>query len=145
MSGVEPILFHCKISGDQLKDLATRIVKEGFEEKCVIGVLLPEDVEIIKGVSEKIKILSFMTSITLLDIFLETKAEYIRLWEPWENQDLIDKIHSKGKKVWIMAGNPRPDSVGYTTEENLLSWKRKGCDGVLVNDINWAKKTLQNG
>lgn len=142
-SGINPVLFHCKITGSRLEDLAKRIVCNDFKDKCVIGVQQPEDVEIIKAVSEDIRVLSFMPSIDLFDRFLKSKAEYIRLWEPWVNQELVDRVHNAGKKVWIMAGEPRPDSVGYTSADNLIRWKKMGCDGVLVNDIVWAKGVLE--
>ena len=143
-SGINPVLFHCKITGSRLEDLARRVADNDFVDRCVIGVQQPEDVEIIKSVSDDIRVLSFMPTIDLFDKFLSSRAEYIRLWEPWTNQNLIDKVHSSGKKVWIMAGEPRPDSVGYTSAENLIKWKAMGCDGVLINDIAWAKGILEN-
>ena len=67
-------------------------------------------------------------------------ADFIRLWEGWVTEEKIKKVHDAGKKVWIMAGPP--ENVGYTSAENLLSWRKMGADGVLVNDIPWARKVL---
>lgn len=127
-SGVHPVLFHCKISGNLLKDLSLRLRDAEFESKSVIGVLNPEDVEIVKGVAN-IPVLSFMPSIGQLEGFLASRADFIRLWEDWVTQERIDSIHAKGKKVWVMAGKSTPAGVGYTTEEKLRNgrnWRRRG-------------------
>lgn len=141
-SGVSPVLFHCKFTGEQLKDLASRLdaAKAG---RWVIGVQRPEDVDSVKENSSGIDVLSFMESESLLQQFLEGDADYIRLWEEWVTQAKIDDIHSHGKKVWIMAGSRTPEGVGYTSAENLLMWRRMGADGVLVNDVAWAEKVLE--
>ena len=141
-SGIAPILLHCKITGGQLKDLALRIKAAEFENKTVIGVQEAEDVETIKSIAPHVRVLSFMPRFEQFDSFLESRADYIRLWEDFVNQSRIDRIHSSGKQAWIMAGQPTPESVGYTTPDKLLSWANMQVDGVLVNDIGWAKSIL---
>ena len=140
---VYPTLFHCKISGELLSDLAQRIVSSGFEEKCVIGVLNASDVNTIKRISSKIKVLSFMPVFKQFESFLDSNADFIRLWEDWVEEDYIKRIHEKGKKVWIMAGKQTPEGVGYTSEEKFLSWLDMKVDGILVNDVKWALDLLK--
>ena len=140
-SGVSPVLFHCKFTGELLKDLAKRL-DSARNGHWVIGVQRPEDVDFVKDNSSGIKVLSFMESESLLPHFLEGKADYIRLWEEWVTQEKIDAVHNHGKKVWIMAGSRTPEGVGYTKAENLIKWKKMGVYGVLVNDIAWAKNVM---
>ena len=138
-SGLSAVLFHCKFTGALLEDLAKRLAaaKGG---RWIAGVQRPEDAVCVKKNAPGLEVLSFMESESLLDQFLDGPADFIRLWEGWVTEEKIKKVHDAGKKVWIMAGPP--ENVGYTSAENLLSWRKMGADGVLVNDIPWARKVL---
>ncbi len=141
-SDVAPVLFHCKISGPVLADLAGRLASAGGGP-WVVGVRKPEDVRIIKDSASCIRVLSFMEDEDYLGAFLSGDADYIRLWEDWVTQERIDRIHKAGKQVWIMAGKRTPSGVGYTEAGNLIAWEAMGVDGILVNDIAWAKDVLR--
>lgn len=140
-SGLAPILFHCKFSGILLADFATRIKAAGFEHRCVIGVLDEGDVAIVKR-NYDIPVLAFMPEIEDMDGFLQSDADSIRLWEGWVTAQRIDMIHQFGKKAWIMACKNTSSGIGLTCAENLLNWKALGSDGILINDIPWARSVL---
>ena len=139
---VRPLLLHCKFSGELLKDLVDHLVFRHAEKTCVCGVLQAPDVETIKTRNDSLKVLSFMPHLDQLEGFLASRADAIRLWEDWVTQDRIDMIHACRKQVWVMAGKPTQERVGYTSEEHLKKWVSMGVDGILVNDINWARSRL---
>ncbi len=140
---VRPILFHCKISGEPLKDLVSCIERFNFQKQCVIGVQYEKDVELVKVLCPDIHILAFMPRQEQMQGFLESECEIIRLWEDWVTDQQIDRIRDAGKKIWIMAGKCTPAGVGYTSEENMRYWINLGVDGILVNDIAWARKIVK--
>ena len=139
---LRPILFHCKISGEPLKMLAATIAAHGMTRECVIGVQSVGDVGIVKSVCDEIRVLAFMPKIEMMEEFLATRCEYIRLWEDWTADALVNRIHSTGKQVWIMACRQEQGGVGYTTQESMNTWMDMGVDGILVNDVRWAKKIM---
>lgn len=143
ISGVSPILFHCKISGEPLNDLVRCIVSHGFEKQCVIGVLYAEDAERIKSLCKDIRVLAFMPKLEQLDSFLSGPTEIIRLWENWVTPERVSRVRAAGKQLWIMAGSPTEKGVGYTCEESMRWWMQLGVDGILVNDIRWAKQIVK--
>ena len=142
-SGVTPILFHCKFSGQPLLCLAEHIKKHDFENQCVIGVSHVDDVKLIRSVCKNIRTLAFMPRTADLDDFIASPVDIIRLWEEWVTEDLVRKVQASGKQLWIMAGKCTPDGVGYTTEENMRFWISLGVDGILINDVRWAKSILE--
>ena len=52
-----PILLHCKVTGEPLKDLVRCITDSHAEGRCVIGVLFAQDAELIKDLCPRIRIL----------------------------------------------------------------------------------------
>ncbi len=139
---VRPLLLHCKFSGELLKDLVEHIMFWHAESRCVLGVLQESDVETIKTENDTIGVLSFMPRLEQLEGFLKSRADYIRLWEDWVSLDRIEAIHACGKQIWVMAGKPSQESVGYTSDDNLKKWVSMGVDGILINDICWARSRL---
>lgn len=140
---IRPVLFHCKISGEALKKLAQTITAHGLEKDCVIGVQSVGDVEIIKSVCGEIRVLAFMPKAELMEEFIATRCEFIRLWEEWVSEERVHRIHDAGKQVWIMANMRSEGGVGYTTGENMRLWLNMGVDGILVNNVRWAKEIVK--
>ena len=77
---IRPLLLHCKISGELLKDLVGRVLAFDAGEACVFGVQRVDDVEIIKSIRPDLKVLAFMPRKQDLGRFLESRAEIIRLF-----------------------------------------------------------------
>lgn len=141
-SGIAPILFHCKITGEPMYTLTKYLHEKNFDDKCVLGVQYAEDVVTVKSLSS-IRTLAFMPSVTQLDSFLESETDYIRLWEDWVTEERVKRVKNAGKGLWIMAGKATAAGVGYTTEENMRMWTEMGVDGILINDVRWAKSVFQ--
>jgi len=139
--GVFPLLLHCKLTGDKISHLAQFIAERGCAEKCVIGVQNADDVVRVKNASKDIRVLSFMPKLEQLDSFLESDAEYIRIWEQWEPQKHVERIHAAGKQMWIMSNEG--NKVGIATVENMHFWRDIGSDAILINDVPWAINALK--
>lgn len=141
-AGIAPILFHCKFSGPRIANVVEHLTAFGYGDKAIMGVLLPEDVRTVKDCNPSIATLAFMNIVDNIDAFVSAGVDIIRLWELWVTKALINRIHASGKKVWIMAYDLTQDKVGYTSAENLRSWVDMGVDGVLINEVVWARKAL---
>ena len=142
-SDVRPLLLHCKFTGEPLRDLAGRVRDRGEAGRCVLGVPNEADVDIVRSVSPEIRVLAFMPELRQLDGFLHSGADFIRLWEEWVTPGRVEKVRASGKELWIMAGRMEEGSVGYTSEANLRLWRDLGADAILVNDVAWAIRALE--
>lgn len=140
--GVAPLLLHQKLSGKPLQEVMRHLLAFDYGDKAVIGVQYPQDVDIVKSMSPSTRTLAFMPELSLLESFLPTQTDAIRLWENWVTPERIAQIHQSGHQMWIMAGLPTPEGVGYTTEEKMREWVQMGVDGILVNDVPWAVDIL---
>ena len=94
-------------------------------------------------VCEEIRVLAFMPKLEMMETFLSTRCEYIRLWEDWVADEYVRRIHDADRKVWIMACRKEHGGVGYTAQASMTSWMDMGVDGILVNDVRWAKSIMQ--
>jgi len=140
---ISPILLHCKITGEPMVALAKYLHKRDYDSKCVLGVQEAEDVVTVKSLSS-IRTLAFMPYVSQLESFLESDTDYIRLWEEWVTDERIKRINDAGKGLWIMAGGTNEYDVGYTAKENMVKWAEMGVDGILINDIRWARSVLHD-
>lgn len=137
-TGLQPLLLHCKLSGAPIAEIVRHLGLYGYGRKATMGVLSPGDVAIARQVDADVQTLAFMPDETDTQAFLDAGVDIIRLWEPWVTPERVARVHDAGRLLWVMAGLPGPETVGYTTAEALLSWRDMGVDGVLVNDIAWA-------
>ena len=140
--GIAPVLFHFKLGGDLLGDTVERIKAYDYCRRVVLGVLHPEDIRLIRSIAPSIRVLAFMKKPAMLDEFVDAGADIIRLWEEWVSQEAVDRVHQAGRQVWVMAGDSAQNTVGYTTLERINWWRDIKADGVLVNDIPWARNAL---
>ena len=140
--GVAPILLHCKTGGGTLSDTVHKLIHFNYCDKAVLGVQSPEDVTFVHDTDPTVKVLAFMKRPELLSAFVDAGADVIRLWEEWVTSEAVQRIHEASRQVWVMAGDSAKKTVGYTTAERLGWWQDIGADGVLVNDIPWARKVL---
>ncbi|WP_240763054.1 glycerophosphodiester phosphodiesterase [Paenibacillus thalictri] len=141
-SGVGPILFHIKEGGEQLARILAFIRIHRYEEKVVMGVMSGLDAKDVKMFDERIRVLAFMPSKDQALEFIDSGADIIRLWEEWVNEELVRFVQQSGKQVWIMAGSSAKGTTGYTSPEQILSWKQMGVNGVLVDKIEETKVLL---
>ncbi|MBA2940275.1 hypothetical protein HZF08_18435 [Paenibacillus sp. CGMCC 1.16610] len=141
-SGVAPILFHIKEGGERLTQILEDIRKYGYEDKVMMGVMTSGDVRDVKRFNPNVQVLAFIPAKELASEFIENDADVIRLWERWVDEEAVRQIHEAGKQVWVMAGDK--GTVGYTSPENLLVWKKIGIDGVLVDKVEETRSLLMN-
>jgi len=141
-SGVAPILFHIKEGKVQLDIILQYIRRYGYEDKVIMGVQETEDVFRVKNFNPNIKVLAFMQRKDALDEFLKNGADIIRLWGDWANQEKVDYIHKKGREIWVMAGCPTKQTVGYTSDDDISKWKHMRVDGLIVNEIEKIKSLV---
>lgn len=132
-SSVAPILFHIKEGGNQLNKILDLIRQYKYEDKVIIGVTSSDDIRIIKEFNSNISVLGFMSSKSKIIEFIDNGADIIRLWEEWVDNETVELVKKSGKKVWVMAGSG--ETVGYTNNENLISWQSMKVDGILINEI----------
>ena len=130
--GIDRMLFHNKIGGERLRDIAALCEKNGIADKVVFGVQSPEDVRIVKGYNNNIKVLAFMPRVNGINDFAEAGADYIRLWEKWCSDENIAAVRAAGKKLWIMTDTP---TVGEVGEGCYAFYEKCGADGILVNQV----------
>ena len=129
-----PLLLHIKeYSPRELNGILALIRKHRKKDSLVFGLVVPEAVAQVRAYDPRLATLSFMKSEELLDAFLASDVQIVRLWELWVTQERIDHIHGAGKQCWVMSGvHERP---GYTDPANLSRWRSMGVDGVLINEI----------
>ncbi len=134
-AGVKPLLIHVKEGKENIIKLADEIRKAGYQADTTFGVHSIEDLEIARQYAPEIRLLAFMPSLGCLDEYLATDVDYIRLWEAWITKENIDKIHSFGKKVWIMTGECENRACGDVTEQSLEKVLSYDIDGILLNNV----------
>jgi hypothetical protein len=62
----------------------------------------------------------------------------VRLWATWLDEETVARAGQLGKPVWIMCGGPSRGDVGETTLTDLLTYRRDGLTGVILNDPRLA-------
>ena len=139
-AGIRNVLLHLKCTYREYGPLLGVIRKHNAENTVVLGIQEPEGNAVVRAYDSRIRILAFMHEKGNLDDFLSTSCDFIRLWEPWLDDESVRRIHEAGKGIWVMSGTP--GTVGYTDFRNLLKWKEMGIDGVLINEIIKAKAVL---
>lgn len=144
--GLKPLLIHVK-DGAVLPALLELIDRYDYAENVTIGVTTPSGIRKVKQHNPEIKVLSFMHSMDNIDAVTAEKPDYIRLWENWLTRENVEKVRKTGCGLWVMSGVLRVN-VGYPSEENLKKILSFKPDGLLINEIRFAKKIIsemQNG
>lgn len=142
-SGVKPLVIHVKDTGNEvLTKLFSLIGQYGYENDVVVGITCKEDVDFAYEHAPHIKVLTFFKKEEYIADAIGSHAHYVRLWENWVTKENVDKIHHAGKKCWIMTGVSEKKTTGYTSKEKLLEFKKLGADGILINEVLFAKECL---
>lgn len=137
-----PLLIHIKEKHEGILPTLETIEKCGVSLNVILGLISLDALRLVKKKNSNIRTLGFIPSPAGISDFIAAGVEIIRLWDSWITQDRIDLVHSYGKPVWAMTGDPQKD-VGETSSERLLELKNLGVDGVLVNDVELAVRTLK--
>ncbi len=129
-----PLLLHIKdYAPQELDGILALIRKYRKKDGLVLGLVVPEAVAQVRAFDPGIATLAFMKPLELLDAFLASDVQIVRLWELWVTKERIGRIHGAGKLCWVMSGtHERP---GCTDLSNLTRWRSMGVDGVLINEL----------
>lgn len=138
---IAPLVLHIKQKDQPLPRILQLLRDFQYEDKTVIGVVSCNDVRVVKQFNPQLRVLAFMPDALHIEDFHQAGADIIRLWEPWVEQEAIRKIQSLGMQVWVMTGVSE-ETVGYTSAENLLTWRDMGVDGILINEVANALHVL---
>ncbi len=129
---VFPLLLHIKetIISQDFFDLIDRY---DCADKLYFGVSDTDSVRKIREYYPNAKILAFMPRSYEIEAFAECGADFLRLWEKDITDELVARIKSCGKSLWIMTDT---DGVGYTPDDRLEKLLALLPDGILVNDVS---------
>lgn len=141
LCGIKPLLIHVKDPA-VLPALLELIDRYDYVENVTIGVTAPADIRRIKEYNPKIKVLGFIYSVENLDEAIAQKPEYIRLWEAWLCPELVERVKKSGCGLWVMSGVLRKN-VGYPSVEDLKKILSYEPDGLLINQIRFAKSVIE--
>lgn len=144
------ILLDLKQKGIEVLPEVVDVVKTlGLEKsQIVIGARDIERMELLKKDLEYFDVLALPQSQEMCIDFIESGADFIRLWEDELTQKWIDTVHELGKELWLTPGKKATPTekrtAGEVTKENLLRYKEMGVDTILVNDIEMARNLIPN-
>ena len=79
----------------------------------IIGVRNLEDLRIFKALNQNLRTVGFIQGVEDIEPFVKAGVDIIRLWPEWiyDDNDLIEKVHSFGKPVWATAGEAQYDEL----------------------------------
>lgn len=139
--GLKPLLIHVKDPA-VLSALLELIDRYDYVKNVTIGVTLPSDIAKIKAHNPEIKVLAFMHTQADVEISVAQGADYIRLWEEWLAPEIVKEVKDSGCGLWVMSGSIAKKNVGYPSAENLKTILGYQPDGLLINQIRFAKSVI---
>ena len=117
-------------------------VEYDYAQHVTIGVTELDSVKMIKEKAPTIKILSFSRDVESIPQMIDAGVDYVRLWEGWLNPENVALVKNSPAKLWVMSGYISRKNVGYPSEEDLKNILAYEPDGLLINEIPFAKKVL---
>ena len=142
-TGNAPFVLHMKETGQKLLALLLSLLRcYQYEDKVIRSTRSLADAAYLRALAPHIEILGFMKSPNHLVDFARSHVSYIRLWENWVTAERVAQIHVAGKRCWVMAGVSEAGTTGYTDAVQFRLWQSLGVDGVLINEITFAKTAL---
>ena len=139
-AGLKPLLIHVK-DKRALPALLKVIDEYDYAGNVTIGVADVGSVTHIRNHNPAIKILSFSATVEQIPAMVEAGVDYVRLWEKWLTPENVQMVRDLGAKLWVMSGVIRVNT-GYPTEEDLEKILAYKPDGLLINEIRFAKKII---
>ena len=140
--GVKPLLIHIK-ERQLIGDMLFLLKKYRYTDQVVLGVQHVESVHQIRAFDPSIRILSFGGSPDDVPAYIEAGVDYIRLWEGWLTPERVQQVKNSPSGLWVMSGCTDGCPVGEPTAENLRKIAVFEPDGILVNDVRFAKEVLK--
>lgn len=137
-----PLLLHIKDKNDGILKTLDVVETRSLSLRVILGVMSLDALRLVKIKDLNIRTLGFISSPKNISDFIAAGVDIIRLWDSWITKHTIDLVHGYGKPIWTMTGDPQK-GVGETSSERLLELKNLGIDGVLVDDVALAVRTLK--
>ena len=139
-AGVKPLLIHVK-DKRAIPALLRTIDEFDYRQYVTIGVTDVESVTRIRNYDPSVRILSFSRTVDQIPGMVKAGAEYVRLWETWLTPENVQLVRDLGAQLWVMSGVLHKN-VGYPSEADLKKILSFEPDGVLINEIRFAKNII---
>lgn len=132
------VLFDLKIDFAEFAGLLPLLREMEVERQVILGVRSVDALRSIKDANPHLATLAFGR--TPQDVWALSKAgaEILRLWATWLDDTTLTRARQSGKPIWIMCGGPARGDVGEATLPELLDYRRRGLDAVILNDPRLA-------
>jgi glycerophosphoryl diester phosphodiesterase len=138
VAGRARVLFDLKFDFAQLGPLFPLLRERGAEARTILGARSVDTLAAIKAAHPALRTPAFGRGIAESWALAEAGADIVRLWATWPNEETVARARQLGKPVWIMCGSPSRGDVGETTLTDLLTYRRDGFAGVILNDPRLA-------
>jgi glycerophosphoryl diester phosphodiesterase len=132
--GRVPILLDLKLALGGEPDLVHEIRLARAEADVILGIHSVDDAETFRRLAPQIARLSFAYPLERIWDTVEVGVDIVRLWSMWVDVDTIARAKRTDKPIWVMCGKPNEREGGRATTAELISYRRLGADGVILND-----------
>jgi len=140
-SGIAPILIH--LNQTTLEAAMDLVEEYNYLDRVYFGVTQVCSLVQIKKRFPQARVLGFIHGPENIEEFAENGVDFIRLWERWMIPDTIERVKKSGAELWVMTGGPETNyRTGRPDREGLLRIAAMEPDGLLINDIPFAKSVL---
>lgn len=131
---IPKILVHVK-EGAAIPKIIAEAEAHDRRDRIILGVQTVEDATAARAIAPEIKLLSFAKK-SLIPDFIALGVDYVRIWEPWIEDELVALIKKSHSQLWIMSGEAEEGfPVGEPSEEGIRRILASDPDGVLINDV----------
>ncbi len=115
--------------------LARSLVDSGIQERVILGVRSVNDLEAVRRELPQAQTLGFGATPDVEWALADAGVDIVRLRSTWLDDATLARARSFGRPVWVIGGGSGTAAlIGGATLDELLSYRRLGLDGVLVND-----------
>jgi glycerophosphoryl diester phosphodiesterase len=119
--------------------LARSITQAGVGERVILGVRSADDLRAVTRELPGVMTLGFGSGLEAEWQLAEAGVDVLRLWSRWLDGGTLTRAREYGRPIWTIGGGSVTGAPpGAATEDELLTYRRLGLDGVLVNDVALA-------
>jgi glycerophosphoryl diester phosphodiesterase len=129
------LLLDIKQSLSYAEALADSLKGAGVVEQVILGVRSLDDLAALRRALPGAQTLGLGATLDAEWALAEAGVDIVRLWSRWLDGETLRRARSFGRPVWtIGGGSGTGQPPGAATLDDLLTYRRLGLDGVLVND-----------
>jgi len=114
------------------EEIIVQLIQEfHMELDVIIGVRSVKSARRFKTLNSNIRLLGFIPTPEVVEEYLQTGVDIIRVWKDWNLPKWVSFLHEKGKPAWwcIHSGDQRQD---FELFKYIL---KSGVDVLIVDDI----------